>query len=177
MCCLSVNFKCWFVSDVKTNTYFWFSPLWKTLPEPVNSRFWHLYIKHHSVFMSNMHKQVIQTAVLFNSWQQPFIVVTCHNTYVANPPLFPPETGISFATFGIQERAALWKSLTDYLSLFNPLPPPTPIFLSLLHLPLLHFTEYILHGNVKTPSIWTSLERTLCLDSNSCFEMDVVPVE
>lgn len=125
----NVEWYCLYVM-LKQIPTFSFSLRWKASTEPVNSRFQQLYIKHHSVFMSNVHEQVIQIAVLLNSWQQPFIVVTCHNAYVKNPTLFPLETGISFATFGIQERAALWKSLTDYRSFFSPPPPLFSLFAS-----------------------------------------------
>lgn len=57
-------------------------------------------------FVSNLHKRVIQTAASLNSQQQHFVVVSSHSADVANPPLFPSETGISFATFSIQERAS-----------------------------------------------------------------------
>lgn len=77
---------------------------------------------------------------------------------MANPLLVPLETGISFATFGIQERASL--GINPWQIIFLSL-TPHPHFLPLLRLPLIHFTEYIIHRDVKTSSIWESLERTL----------------
>lgn len=92
-----------------------------------------LYVKHH---------------VSFNSQQQHFVVVTFHSADVANPPPLPLETGISSATFGIQKReesVSQCKSLTDYLSLFNPASP----FLSLCLVGLWFISQSVLYTEMS----------------------------
>lgn len=115
--------------------------------------FWHLYMKHHVSF----HFSAIPL----------FVVVTLHSADVTNPLLVRLETGISSATFAIQERASLSVNPEQIFSLFSLL--FSFFFLPLVCLPLIHFREHSARWDVKTSSIWNSLETTLCLESNSLF--------
>lgn len=110
-------------------------------------------------FVSNLHKRVIQTAASLNSQQQHFVVVSSHSADVANPPLFPSETGISFATFSIQERAS--HSVNPWQIIFLLSTPLHPPFHCLHFVCLWFISEYITYWDVKTSSIWKNLERTL----------------